>query len=215
MKFCIDLFEGNEKVWYSSTNIIILIKDSDKKSYATRKSKGKQKAVDSNCVEIKTRKPRQANWVNSEVLALINAKKTKHETSLEVDFDSKDNMETTITKWKHISKVVMANSHSHHHHNEPTYKDKWGSFYGDYNKIHDYQNVICHNEEYWNMSMKNKVSQGLSKNCSKVFFELIDIFMNSRPCFKPPTFKRFHESKWWCLPCNIFSWFFTMWKIGV
>jgi ketopantoate reductase len=35
--------------------------------------------------------------VNSKVLAFINAKKAKHKTSLEVDIDSKDNMEITIT----------------------------------------------------------------------------------------------------------------------
>jgi hypothetical protein len=75
-----------------------LTKDSDKTSYATRKSKGKQKAIDLDCVEIETRKPIQANWVNSKVLAFINAKKAKHETSLEVDVDSRDNMEITITK---------------------------------------------------------------------------------------------------------------------
>jgi hypothetical protein len=40
---------------------------------------------------------------------LINAKKVEHEASLEV-VDLKDNMETTITKWKHIYKGVMANS---------------------------------------------------------------------------------------------------------
>jgi hypothetical protein len=54
------------------------------------------------CVEVKTRKPRQANWENSKVLAIINAKKIEHEASLEV-VDSRDNMETIITKWKHIS----------------------------------------------------------------------------------------------------------------
>ncbi len=133
-----------------------MIKNNDKTSYATRKSKGKQKIVGLDSVEIKTRKPRQANWVNSKVLAFINAKKVKHETSLEADVDSKDNMKITITKWKHISKVIMANFHSHHHCNRLTYKDKWGSFYGDYKKIHDYQNVTCHNVEYQNMSIKTR-----------------------------------------------------------
>jgi len=94
-----------------------LIENSDKTSCATWKSKGKQKAIDSDCVKIRTRKPIQGNWMNSKVLALINAKKAKHQTSLEVDIDSRDNMETTITKWKHIFEVVMANFHSHHHHN--------------------------------------------------------------------------------------------------
>jgi len=94
-----------------------LIENSGKTSCATWKSKGKQKAIDLDCVKIKTRKPIQGNWMNSKVLALINAKKAKDETSLEVDVDSRDNMETTITKWKHIFLVVTANFHSHHHRN--------------------------------------------------------------------------------------------------
>jgi mannose/fructose/N-acetylgalactosamine-specific phosphotransferase system component IIB len=99
------------------------------------------------CVGIKTRNLRQANWENSKVITVINAKKAEHETSLEV-VDSRNNMETTIKKWKHIFEVIMANLHFHHHCNKPTYKDKWGSLYGDYKKIHDYQNVTCHNAEY-------------------------------------------------------------------
>jgi hypothetical protein len=89
---------------------------------------------------------------------LINVEKVEHEVSLEI-VDLKDNMETTITKWKHISKGVMANSqsHYHHHHNIPTCKDKWGSLYGDYKKIHDYQSVIGHNEKYWDMFVEDKV----------------------------------------------------------
>jgi hypothetical protein len=88
----------------------------------------------------------------------INAKKDKNEASLEV-VDLKDNMETTITKWKHISKGLMANSqfHYHHHYSRPTCKDKWGSLYGDYKKIHDYQSVISHNEKYWDMFVEDKV----------------------------------------------------------
>jgi hypothetical protein len=58
--------------------------------------------------------------------------------------------------------------------------------YGDYKKIHDYQNVSNHNEEYHDMSIKDKVLQGLLRNFSRVCFELIDIFMNSKHCFNPP-----------------------------
>jgi hypothetical protein len=43
-------------------------------------------------------------------MALINTKKVEHKVSLDV-VDSWPNMETLITKWKHISKVVMANHH--------------------------------------------------------------------------------------------------------
>jgi predicted metal-dependent RNase len=97
-------------------------------SYVTKKNKGKQKVVNLDCVEVRTRKPKQANWENLEVLTFINAKKVEHEISLEV-VDLRDNMETTITKWKHIFEVIMVNFHFHHHYNRPTYKDKWGSLY--------------------------------------------------------------------------------------
>jgi hypothetical protein len=88
----------------------------------------------------------------------INAKKFEHKISLEV-VDLKDNMETKITKWKHIFKGIMANfqSHYYHHHNKPICKDKWRSFYGDYKKIHDYQSVINRNLKYWDMFVEDKV----------------------------------------------------------
>ncbi len=44
----------------------------------------------------------------------------KHETSLEVDVYLRNNMETTITKWKHIFEAIMVNFHSHHHRNKPS-----------------------------------------------------------------------------------------------
>jgi hypothetical protein len=67
-------------------------------------------------------------------------------------------METTITKWKCIFEVIMENFHFHHHYDEPTCKDKWEALYGNYKKIHYYQNVTSHNEEYWDMFVKDKVS---------------------------------------------------------
>jgi hypothetical protein len=94
-------------------------------SFVTRKNKGKQKVVDLDCLEARTRKPRQANWENLKVLTFINVKKVEHKARLEV-VDSRDNMETIITKWKHIFEVIMVSFHFHHHRNRPTYKDKWG-----------------------------------------------------------------------------------------
>jgi hypothetical protein len=41
--------------------------------------------------------------MNFKILALINAKKTKHKKSLEIGINSRENIETTIKKWKHIS----------------------------------------------------------------------------------------------------------------
>lgn len=67
------------------------------------KSKGKWKILDSSkSFETKTRKPKQVSWENFEIIALINAKKFKHEANLEI-VDSWNNMETLVTKWKHIS----------------------------------------------------------------------------------------------------------------
>jgi len=48
--------------------------------------------------------------------------------------------------------------------------------------------IICvtnHNENYWEMFVKYKATQGLSKNFNILFFELIDAFMNIKPCFNP------------------------------
>jgi hypothetical protein len=47
-----------------------LIEDSGKTSNVTLKNKGKQKVVDLDYVKVKTKKPKQANWENSKVLAL-------------------------------------------------------------------------------------------------------------------------------------------------
>jgi hypothetical protein len=137
-------------------DIINFNDDNSKTSSPYGKNKGKQKVlVNLNCVEIKSKKPRQPNWENVEILAFIKGKKTKHEASLiVVDFR---NMETSITKWKHISTFFMPNGHSKHFHNG-TCNNKWGSFYGDYKKIIDYMGVIGHNEDYWEMSTKDKVT---------------------------------------------------------
>jgi hypothetical protein len=43
--------------------------------------------------------------VNFEIKALINAKKAKHEASLDV-VDSWNNMETLVTKWKHSTNLL-------------------------------------------------------------------------------------------------------------
>jgi hypothetical protein len=53
--------------------------------------------------------------------------------------------------------------HFEHSYNKITYKAKWGSFYGDYKKIHDYMGVIKHNKKNKDMPIENKVAQGLQK----------------------------------------------------
>jgi hypothetical protein len=62
--------------------------------------------------------------------------------------DSRNNMETSTTKWKRILIVIMANGHAKHFHNVGACKDKWGSLYGDKKKSNDYKCIIGHNEDY-------------------------------------------------------------------
>ncbi len=113
-------------IWYS-TNIIVLNENGETLN-ATQKSKRKHKVVDLDYVEIKARKPIYANWDNAKILALTSAKKAKQEANLDI-IDSINNMETTITKWKHIFKLVMTNGHYVHHRNGSTCKGKWEFMY--------------------------------------------------------------------------------------
>jgi hypothetical protein len=81
--------------------VIILKDDTIGTSSPSQNIKGKRKVENSSkSLEIRARKPKQTNWVNSEIKALINAKKAEHEASLDVVVDSQDNMETSVTKWK-------------------------------------------------------------------------------------------------------------------
>jgi hypothetical protein len=53
-------------------------------------------------------------------------------------------------------------------------------------KNHDYTSGARHNEEYWDMFVEEKITQGLPKNFRKMFFEFINSFMSNKPCFNPP-----------------------------
>jgi len=98
---------------------------------ATQKNKRKHKVVDLDYVEIKARKPIYTNWNNAKILAPTSAKKVKHEANLDI-VDSIKNMETIITKWKHIFELVMTNGQYVHHRNGTMCKGKWGFMYGNY-----------------------------------------------------------------------------------
>jgi hypothetical protein len=116
---------------------------------------------------------------------LIKAKKVEHEAILGV-VDSRDSMETSITKWKHISTIVMGNGHSEQFRNGAAYKDKWGSLYGNLKNINNYKSVTSHNEDYWEMPIKDRLAQGLFGSFNKSYFDLVHEFMHNKPCFNPP-----------------------------
>lgn len=106
-------------------------------------------------------------------------------------FDLQNNMETSVKKWRRISRIIINNGHSKHHLNIPTYKDKWGILNGNYKKKHDYTSGTRHNEEYWDMFVEEKIIQGMPKNFRKMFFEFIKSFMSNKPCFNPPHMQDF------------------------
>ncbi len=91
----------------------------------------------------------------------------KHEAN-SVLVDSRHNMYgNIITKWKHVLTIIMANGHYKHFFNGITsQKDKWESLYGDYN-INGYKSVTSHNEDYQDISTKDKLVQGLPKNFNR------------------------------------------------
>lgn len=45
---------------------------------------------------------------------------------------------------------------------------------------------INHNEDYWDMSIEGKASQGLPMNFNRLYFKLMDVFMNNRIWFNSP-----------------------------
>jgi hypothetical protein len=75
---------------------------------ARKKLKGKKIATQSFnfVVEVHLRKPQQPNWEHKEVLVLIIAKKDEHIAGLD-QVNSRDKFETSLKKWKRISKVMM------------------------------------------------------------------------------------------------------------
>jgi len=89
----------------------------------------------------------------------------------------------------------MVSGHFEHFCNGVACKDKWGSLYGDYKKINDFRSVTSHNENYWEMSIEDKLAQGLPKNFNKLYFDLIHDFMHSRPCFNPLHSRDFMDPK--------------------
>jgi hypothetical protein len=82
-----------------------------------KSNKGKKIAppnFDSIMHEVHSKKPRHPNWEHKEVMALIQAKKEEHTIGLN-KLDPIDKLvETSVTKWKRILKVVMSTGFSYH-----------------------------------------------------------------------------------------------------
>jgi hypothetical protein len=65
--------------------------------------------------------------------------------------------------------------------NRPTYKEKWGTIFGDYKKMQDYMVGTSHKEEFWNIHLANRTTLNLQRLIYKVIYEMIDAFMSSWP----------------------------------
>jgi len=59
-----------------------------------------------------------------------------------------DQFKTTIVKWGKFVKTVTQDENSLHPCNGSTCKDKWGSIYDDFKRIHDYMQSTSHSETY-------------------------------------------------------------------
>ncbi len=98
--------------------------------------------------------------------------------------DPKDKLETYVTKWKRISKVVMNACCFYHMQNDLAYKDKWESILGNFKWIFDYMSRIGHDEDYWTLSFQEKTSFHLPHQFGRETYELIWGFMGIKPIFK-------------------------------
>jgi hypothetical protein len=89
-------------------------------------------------------------------------------------------------KHRNVHHKVEVNFVMTNFHNGTCCKDKWRFIYGNYKKIIDYIGITNHNEDYLEMSIENRVTQGLPRSFSRTYFDLIDEFMHNRPCFNIP-----------------------------
>ncbi len=64
-------------------------------------------------------------------------------------------------KWTRISTFMIVFGQITHMKNKPTYKEKWATIYGDCKKNWDYMVGACHNEDYWNTTVEERVSWNL------------------------------------------------------
>jgi len=59
----------------------------------------------------------------------------------------------------------------------------------------DYKSVTSHNEDYWEMSTKDRLAQGLFGSFIKSYFDLIHDFMHNKPYFNLPHSQNLMDSK--------------------
>jgi hypothetical protein len=131
------------------------------------------------------------NWEQQEVVSLLLVEKKDHESPLGV-VDSRDCFENISVKWKKNT-LVIASSHSAHIKNGLACKETWTTIYNYYKQIRDCTVGTGCNEEFWNMSITNRVNMNLSKAFRKNIYEIINSFMKTRPIFQPSHFRDFMD----------------------
>jgi hypothetical protein len=124
-------------------------------------------------------------------------------------------METSVTKWKCIIKLVITNGNFEHHHNEPTCKDKWGSLYGKYKKIHDMWVVRIITKNIKKCLLK-------TKPCKVFLNTFVKCTLSSLThswATNLASLYHIHKVTWiqmiLCVQFTTLPWFFTMWWLWV
>ncbi len=81
--------------------------------------------------------------------------------------------------------MVMNVDISLHMKNGLACKDKWGSIFGEFNKIFNHISRISQNKNHCAMSLRDKISHHLPRLFNKIHYDLMLEFMGKRPMLSP------------------------------
>jgi hypothetical protein len=100
----------------------------------------------------------------------MQAKKAEHEEIMaKVDIWQK--FQTSVTRWRKISAVIMKVGCSKHVNNGPTSKDKWNMISSNFKKIFNFMVGTKQNQDYWAMSAQKKNNVQLPYNFERSIFQ--------------------------------------------
>jgi hypothetical protein len=109
------------------------------------------------------------NWEYVGILAFMQAKKAKHEEII-VEVDGWHKFQTSITRWRKISAIIMKVGCSEHVKNGPTCKDKWSTISSNFKNIFNFMVGIGQNQDYWAMSAQERNNVQLPCNFKRGIF---------------------------------------------
>lgn len=144
-----------------------------------KKQKAKKHVMNQNSnstMKVQAKKPRQVNWEYAKILTFMQAKKAEHEEIM-AEVDSWDKFQTSVTRCKKISAVIMNVGCSKHVKNGPTCKDKWSTISSNFKKLFNFMVSTGQNQDYWAMSAQKKNNVQLPCNFERGIFVTIGVLL--------------------------------------